>query len=151
MRHFRNRALARLAALAERLGAVMVVDLNNATANLLLDGYDTHFPATAILEIRTGAPAGAENAAGGSLLASITLPATPWAAAASGSKAKQGTWSNAASGTGTAGHYRMKNAADTRREEGTVTATAGGGDMTVDNLSIAAAQVVTVTTFTRTL
>jgi hypothetical protein len=118
---------------------------------LILDGYDTYFPATAILEIRTGAPAGAENAAGGSLLASITLPATPWAAAASGSKAKQGTWQVAASGTGIAGHYRLKNAGDTRREEGTATATGGGGDMTLDNTNIAAAQVVTVTTFTRTL
>jgi hypothetical protein len=128
----------------------MTLDLNNATANLILDGYDTYFPAGAILEIRTGAPAGAENAAGGTLLASITLPATPWAAAASGSKAKSGTWQVAAGATGTAGHYRLKNAADTRREEGTVTITGGGGDMTVDNTSIASAQVVTVTTFTRT-
>ncbi len=130
----------------------MAIDLKQTSANDLLDRYDTLFPAGAILEIRSGAVAGAENAATGTLLASITLPATPWAAAASGSKAKQGTWSDtSADATGTAGHYRLKNAGDTHREEGTITATGGGGDMTLDSVSITAAQVVTVTTFTRTL
>jgi len=130
----------------------MAIDLKQTSANDLLDRYDTIFPATAILEIRSGAVPGAENAATGTLLASITLPATPWAAAASGSKAKSGTWSDtSADATGTAGHYRLKNAADTHREEGTITVTGGGGDMTLDSVSITAAQVVTVTTFTRTL
>lgn len=129
----------------------MTIDLKNTTANDLLDRYDTLFPAGSLLQIRTGAPAGAENAAGGSLLAEITLPATPFAAASSGSKAKSGTWSVAASGTGTAAHYRLKNAGDTHREEGTVTATGGGGDMTLDNTSVASGQTVNVSTFTRTL
>jgi hypothetical protein len=130
----------------------MTLDLKHVTANYALDQlYDNKFPAGSLLEIRTGAPAGAENAAGGSLLASITLPATPWSAAASGSKAKNGTWSVAASGTGTAGHFRLKNAAGTELEEGTITATGGGGDMTIDNTSIASAQTVTVTGYTRTL
>jgi hypothetical protein len=34
--------------------------------------------------------------------------------------------------------------------QGTVTATGGGGDMTVDNVSFAAAQAFTVTSFTLT-
>lgn len=130
----------------------MTLDLNNLLANALLDRYDTEFPASSILEIRSGAPPGAENAASGTLLASITTPATPWAAAAAGSKAKNGTWQDAsADATGTAGHFRLKNAGDTRREEGTATATGGGGDMTLDNVSIAAAQQLTVTGYTRTL
>ncbi len=130
----------------------MTIDLKQTSANDLLDRYDTLFPAGSILEIRTGAPAGAENAAGGSLACSITLPATPWAAASAGSKAKQGTWSGTAeTGAFTAAHYRLKNAADTHREEGTITATGGGGDMTLDNVSIATGQTVTVSTFTRTL
>jgi hypothetical protein len=129
----------------------MALDLKHTTANDLLDRYDTHFPAGSVLEIRTGAPAGAESAAGGSLLASIVLPATPWAAASNGSKAKNGTWSVAASGTGTAGHYRLRNSGDTQREEGTVTATGGGGDAEIDNTSIASGQTVTCSTFTRTL
>ena len=129
----------------------MAIDLKNTTANDLLDRYDTLFPAGSFLEFRTGAPAGAENAAGGSLLASITLPATPWSAAASGSKSKNGTWSVAASAGGTIGHYRLKNSGDTHREEGTVTASGGGGDATVDNTSIASGQTITVNTYTRTL
>jgi hypothetical protein len=129
----------------------MTLDLNNLLANALLDRYDTEFPAGSILEIRSGAPPGAEAAATGTLLASITLPATPWAAAATGSKAKSGTWSTTGAAAGSAGHYRLKNAGDTRREEGTVTATGGGGDMTLDNVVIAVGQAVTVTTFTRTL
>jgi len=129
----------------------MAIDLNNNLANALLDRYDTEFPAGSLLQIRSGSPAGAENAAGGTLGVEITLPATPWAAAASGSKAKNGTWSNAAVAAITAGHYRLKNSGDTRREEGTVTATGGGGDATIDNTSIANGQTVTVNTFTRTL
>lgn len=129
----------------------MALDLKHTTANDLLDRYDTLFPAGALLQIRTGAPPGAENAASGTLLAEITLPATPWAAAASGSKAKNGVWSVAAVAAGTAGHFRLKNAGDTHREEGTVTATGGGGDATLDNTSIAVGQTVTVTTYTRTL
>lgn len=129
----------------------MALDLNNLLANALLDRYDTEFPAGSILEIRSGAPAGAENAATGTLLASITLPATPWSAASGGSKAKNGTWSVAASAAGTAGHFRLKNAGDTRRDEGTITVTSGGGDLELDNTSIASGQTVTISTFTRTL
>jgi hypothetical protein len=127
----------------------MSVDLNNTLANAMLDTYDTHFPAGSLLQVRTGAPPGAENAAGGSLLAEITSPASPWAAAASGSKAKANTWSVAAAGAGTAAHYRLKNAADTKREEGTVAQ--GSGDMSLDNTNIAAGQTVTVATFTKSL
>lgn len=131
----------------------MTLDLNGLHATSALDAvYDTNFPAGSILEIRSGAPPGADNAASGTLLASITLPATPWTAAASNAKTKNGTWSDAsADATGTAGHFRLKNAADTKREEGTITVTGGGGDMTLDSVSITAAQVVTVTGYTRTL
>jgi hypothetical protein len=124
------------------------IDLNNNLAHALLDRFDTEFPAGAILEIRSGASPGAENAATGTLLATITLPATPWAAASGGAKAKSGTWSDSsADGTGTAAHYRLKNSGDTRRIDGDVTATGGGGSLTLDNVSIAAAQVVTIATF----
>lgn len=129
----------------------MAIDLKHTTANDLLDRYDTLFPQNAVLELRTGAPPGAENAASGTLLVSITLPASPWAAAANGSKSKNGVWSGAGVAAGNIGHYRLRNAADTHREEGTVTGTGGGGDATVDNVSVAIDQVVTVNTFTRTL
>ena len=73
------------------------------------------------------------------------------AAAAAASKAKAGTWQDAsADATGTPGHYRLY-ASDgvTCHDQGTVTATGGGGDMTVDDMSITAGQVVTITTWTK--
>lgn len=129
----------------------MALDLNNLLANALLDRYDTEFPAGSVLEIRSGAPPSAESAATGTLIASITLPATPWAAASAGSKAKNGTWSVAAAASGTAGHFRLRNAADTRRDQGTITVTGGGGDMELDNTSINSGQTVTINTFTRSI
>lgn len=131
----------------------MAVDLNFALANIGLDAlYDTPFPAGSVLELRTGDKPGAESAATGTILVSITSPATPWAAAASGQKTKQGTWSATASATGVIGHYRFRNAADTRREEGSVTVTGGGGDATVNDVTVGTVgMTVTVTTFTKTL
>jgi hypothetical protein len=130
----------------------MAISFKDSTANFALDQlYDTKFPAASLVRIRSGAPAGPNNAAGGTLLASPVLPAGPWAAAAAKSKAKAGVWSANAVATGTGGHFRMENAGDTEREEGTITAAAGGGDMTLDNTSIAINQPVTVQTFTRTL
>jgi|ERR1041384_1100185 hypothetical protein len=129
----------------------MSIDTKQVTANDLLDRFDTDFPAGSLLQIRSGGVAGAENAAGGTLLVEITLPATPWSAASAGVKAKNGTWSAAGSAAGTAAHYRLKNAGDTHRVEGTVTLTGAGGDLTLDNTNIAIGQVVTVSTFTYTL
>ena len=119
-----------------------------STVNYALDQeYDNKFPSGSTITIRTGAPAGPDNAAGGSALIAYTTGAG-WNAAASKSKSKNFTLSGAATAGGTAGHVRMSNAADTERAEGTITATGGGGDMTVDNTNIASGQTVTVTTLT---
>jgi hypothetical protein len=107
------------------------------------------FPASTSLVIRTGTPAGVGNAATGTVLATITLPATPFTSG-TGAVTLNGTWSDtSADNTGTAGHYRMTNGSDI--EEGTVTATGGGGDLTLDNTSITAGQTVTITSWTRTM
>lgn len=128
-----------------------MIDLNEALGNVMMDAYAAQFPAGSLLQIRTGAPPGAEAAAGGTLLAEITLPATPWAAAAAGSVAKQGVWSAAAVAAGVAAHFRLQNAAGTRIDEGTITGTGGGGDLILDNTNIAVGQTVTISTLTRTL
>lgn len=130
----------------------MSLSWKTTTANSVLDNlYDTLFGASPLLEIRSGAAAGPDNAAGGTLGVSIAAPATAFAAAASKSKAKTGSWTGTGAAAITAAHYRFKNAGDTVREEGTVTATGGGGDATLDNTSIAIGQTVTANTFTRTL
>jgi len=128
----------------------MSLDFKHTTANVGLDAITALFPAGAILEIRTGASPGAENAATGTLLASITLPATPWNAAASSVATKNGTWQDAsADGDGVAAHYRLKNSGDTHRVDGTVGQ--GSGDLSLDNTNIATGQVVTISTFQLTL
>ena len=147
---FRNPSLARLAAMAAALGLSMTLTTKTTTANSILDSeYDTLYGASPVFDVRTGAPAGPDNAAGGSSLAAIVAPATAFSAASAKSKSKTGTWSLAATGAGTAGHFRFRNSGDTVREEGTITATGGGGDATLDNTSIAVGQTVTVVTFTR--
>ena len=71
------------------------------------------------------------------------------AVASGGSKAKSGTWSGVGVAAGSAGHWRLKNSAgSTTHAQGTCTATGGGGDMTLDNVSIAVDQAVSVNTFT---
>jgi hypothetical protein len=74
------------------------------------------------------------------------------AAASSGSKAKSGTWQDAsADAAGTAAHFRIYDSGGTTCHlQGTITITGGGGDMTLDNTSIAAGQTVTVTSFSLT-
>jgi hypothetical protein len=58
----------------------------------------------------------------------------------------------AAAGAGTAAtNFIVRNAAGTTIWSGTVTATGGGGDMTLDNVSIAEDQVVNITGFTFTM
>lgn len=77
------------------------------------------------------------------------LRATP---AAAGAKAKSGTWEDAsADNAGTADFFRLfASNGTTCGMQGTVTATGGGGDLTLDNTSIAAAQDVVITGFTLT-
>jgi hypothetical protein len=130
----------------------MTVQHGTTLRNALADAYETNIGTAPVLEIRTGAPPANPAAAdSGTLLCSITLPSDWLTAASAGVKSRNGTWSASASATGTAGHYRLKGSGGTpTHEQGTVTATGGGGDMTLDNTSIAAAQQVTVTSFTLT-
>jgi hypothetical protein len=126
----------------------MAVTLNTALKNTLLDGLDSAFN-NGTLTIRTGAPPGAGNAATGTALATITLPADAFAPASGGTKAAQGTWQDAsADASGTAGHYRLVSGSLVL--EGTVTATGGGGDLELDNTSVASGQQVTITAFSLT-
>lgn len=131
----------------------MTLQLSTTVRNALLDSIETAVAASAILKIRTGAqPATCATADSGTVLATLNLPADWMAAASGGTKAKSGTWSDAtADGTGTAAHWRLY-ASDgtTCHAQGTITATGGGGDMTLDNTNLAAGQQVDVTGFTLT-
>lgn len=131
----------------------MALQYSVAVRNARLDQVEVITGASAILRIRSGAaPANCAAADTGTVLATMSLPADWMAAAASGAKAKLGTWSEtSADATGTAAHWRLY-ASDgvTCHAQGTVTVTGGGGDLTLDSVSITAAQVVTITGFTLT-
>lgn len=129
----------------------MAIQLSTTVRNARLDTIETTISTAPILEIRTGAqPANCAAADSGTLLASMTLPSDWMAAAASGSKALSGSWNDAsADATGTAAHFRIKQGA-TCHMQGSVTATSGGGDIELNNTSIASGQSVTITAFTLT-
>ena len=131
----------------------MAIQFSITVRNARLDAIETAIGVSAILKIRSGAaPANCAAADSGTVLATLALPSDWMSAAASGSKAKLGTWQDAsADATGTAAHYRLY-ASDgvTCHEQGTVTATGGGGDMTLDNVSIASGQTVTITSYSYT-
>ena len=129
----------------------MAIQMSTLLRNARLDAIESTIGASAVLKIRSGAPpASVATADSGTVLATIALPADWMAAAASAQKAMSGTWSDAAAdAAGTAGHFRIY-ASDgtTAHFQGTVTATGGGGDMTVDNTVFAAGQQFNITGFT---
>lgn len=130
----------------------MTVKFSTALRNAILDTFEATIGASPILRIYSGSVPANITDSPGTLLAEMTLPSDWMTAASSGVKDKSGSWSDSsANATGTASHYRIY-ASDgtTPHEQGTVTATGGGGDMTVDNTSIAAGQQVTVTTYSKT-
>jgi len=131
----------------------MSLQFATLTRNALLDAIETEIGTSAVLKIRTGAPpADCGTADSGTVLATLNLPSDWMAAAASGAKAKTGTWQDAsADAAGTAAHFRIYDSGgSTCKMQGTVTATGGGGDMTLDNAVLASGQVVTITGFTLT-
>lgn len=129
----------------------MAFQFSTTARNAALDAIETAIGASAILKIRSGAaPADCGTADSGTVLATLNLPSDWLAAASGGSKSKSGTWEDtSADAAGTAGHFRVY-ASDgtTVHMQGTITATGGGGDMTLDNTSIASGQQVTITSFT---
>lgn len=131
----------------------MALQYSVAVRNAQLDAVESTVSTAPLLRIYSGAaPANCAAAASGTLLAEMTLPSDWMAAASSGSKALSGTWQDAsANATGTAGHFRLLDSGGTTcHAQGTVTATGGGGDLTLDNTSIASGQSVTITSFTIT-
>lgn len=135
----------------------MAIQMDVATRNARLNTIESTNGTSCSLRIYSGSqPANCATANSGTLLVHIDLPSDWMAAASSGSKAISGTWQDtSANGTGTAGHFRVYSSQATMDEttcfmQGSVTATGGGGDMTLDNTSINTGQQVTITTFTLT-
>ena len=131
----------------------MALQYSDSVRNAQLDAVESTIGTAAVLklyDLTAGAPADCAAAITGTVLATITLPSDWMNAASSGSKTKLGTWQDSsADAAGTADFFRLfASDGTTCHAQGTVTATGGGGDMTVDNTSFAATQAFTVTAFT---
>jgi hypothetical protein len=129
----------------------VAVQLSTAVRNARLDQIETTIGTSAILKIRTGAqPANCAAADSGTVLATLNLPADYMAAAASGAKAKSGTWEDlTADAAGTAAHFRLY-ASDGTTCHAQGSCGTGSGDLSLDNAVIEAGQKITVTGFTLT-
>lgn len=130
----------------------MALQFSVTLRNNMLDQIESTAGVSALLQLWSGAlPANCAAADAGSKLAELTLPSDWMAAASSGTKLKAGTWSGTGAIAGTVVHFRIKDSTGvTCILQGTVTLTAGGGDMTVDNTSIGVSQPIVVNTFTIT-
>ena len=131
----------------------MTLQLSIAVRDARADATESTIGASAVLKLRTGPPpATCATADSGVVLAEMALPPDWMDPASGGVKVKAGTWQDlSADAAGTAAHFRLY-ASDgtTCGMQGTVTATGGGGDMTLDNAVLAIGQQVTVTAFTLT-
>lgn len=131
----------------------MTIQYSTTVRNAKLDAIEVTGGTTCSLRIYTGAqPANVATANSGTVLLDINLPSDWMAAAASGSKAKAGTWSGTASGgsAATPGHFRIYNSQATKDNTTCFiqgSCGIGSGDMSVDG-TITSGQTVTINTFT---
>ncbi len=123
-----------------------------AVRNARLDTVESTIGTGPKLELFSGSPpANCGTADSGVKLITITLPTDWMNDASAGAKTLKGTWSGTVGTAGTAGYFRIKESTDTTCHiQGTVTATGGGGDLTLDNNVLAVGQVVTQNSFTLT-
>ncbi len=129
----------RLAALSRSAAADAVVDRIDGGA-----GAGT-------LKIYTGSVgADADTTPGGTLLATIAWADPAFGAASSGVATATDPASVNASATGTAGCFMVEDSNGDNVFDGTVTATGGGGDLTLSTTSLVSGSPVDITAFTYT-
>src|SRR5688500_2451873 len=108
----------------------MATRFNTAVQNRLADSLGTAFDSGSLKSYTGSQPASANDAASGTLLATITLPADSFAGAASGVASKSGTWSDTVDTSGQASWARFANAGDTLRMD--VDVGQGAGELSLD-------------------
>lgn len=124
----------------------------NATTNAVTALVDADVGAGTI-QIRTGAqPASANDAASGTLLATITLADPAWGASVAGVSTLDATpvLSTTGVAAGTAGWFRMLDNSGDTIADGAVTVTGGGGEMELNTLTISIGVTVEITAGTLT-
>lgn len=134
----------------------MVTRISVAAQNAAVSGVATLLDGGAgagHIEIRTGAqPATVATAAGGTLLATLPLSDPAFGAASSGTVTAAAISNDtSADATGTAGWFRAYDSSNAAVIDGNITATGGGGDMTLSSVSVVAGGVVSITSWTITM
>lgn len=97
------------------------------------------------IQIRTGSSPGPGSAATGTLLATVTLIDPSFGSVSGGSASLADPAAVTAVATGTAGYCRVLDSTGAVVMDGTVTATGGGGDLTLASTSISSGQSVDIT------
>lgn len=131
----------------------MALQYSVGVRNARLNAVETTIGVSPVLHIRSGAaPANCAATDTGTLLASMTLPSDFMSDAASGEKAKLGTWEDpSADANGTAGHFRIKDSTGTTCHiQGSCGAIGSSSDLELNNVAIAITQPVSISTFTIT-
>ena len=128
----------------------MTLQYSAAVLNAELAAILATIGASAKLEFYTGAPpANCSVAASGTLLATISLPATWMGTPAAGVVSMAGAWAGSITAAGTVGYWRIYDSTGvTCGAQGTVTATGGGGDITVGSTTFGVGMNYTQNTFT---
>ena len=137
----------------------MTTRISNASAAAAVDAVVDRLDGGAgagYIEIRTGTqPASVGTAATGTLLGTLTLSDPAFGAATSANPsvatASAITSDTNADATGTAGWFRAYDSAAVAIIDGSITATGGGGDMTLDNVSVVAGGTIALTGWTVSL
>ena len=124
----------------------------NAACNALVDLIDAGAGAGTI-QIRTGSqPAGPDTGATGTLLGTLTFSDPAFGNASSGvATADTITSDTSADATGTAGYFRILDSNSNAIFDGSITATGGGGDLTLNSVSIIASGTIAISAMTVTV
>lgn len=132
--------------------------LGTATRNAILAALATTFYGAGNMKLYTGSqPATADTSPTGTLIVTITLPASPFAAPASGSSAKQNSWSGVAvadadlGGADAPGWFRIETSGNTNPVDGEIGAVGSGKELELDSLVISIGQTVNVNSGTMSI
>jgi hypothetical protein len=129
----------------------MTVQFAQSTAHAMLDAIETDIGASPILYLRTGAqPATCGAADTGTLVATVAMAADAFSNAAAWQKAIGAAIADLSAdnaGSLAGGHWRIKTSGGVTKLQGSITASGGGGDVTVDNTSVVAGQEIDITSF----
>ena len=123
----------------------------NAAADAVVDLIDAG-PAAGTLKIYTGSqPATGDTAESGTLLATVTLGDPAFGSASAGVATGADPAAVTGVAAGTAGWFRIEDSTGANVFDGSVTATGGGGDLTLSTTTISVGLSVDITSLTVTM